>query len=140
MPQGSEDPTLTPCQNSEVGPLLLNPAGDLDPRVKAEITRVLGTPQTPSTNEGYGKPGILQSITILGDTSEISADAETQLQAMGYYVARVDPADVVAYSTRRPQTTPGVPRPFTPLRHTRVSRRRHPGHRQGHGAGLRDRP
>ena len=72
---------------SGYSPVLYTAADSLDPRTKAELLRLFGTPDPV-----YGGP----TITIVGDTSLISAATEAAVQNLGYKTTRVSGADQYA--------------------------------------------
>ncbi|HEU5334007.1 MAG TPA: hypothetical protein VFU73_14610 [Actinocrinis sp.] len=61
------------------GPLLFTGSGTLDPRVASELKRVFGT---------VGDNGA-PTVTILGGTDQVSAQAESALQQLGYQTTRI---------------------------------------------------
>jgi hypothetical protein len=71
-----------PLAVAEKGPLLLTPAGSLDPNTAAEISRVLA-------------PG--GTIWLLGGASALSMAVQTQVSALGFTIVRV--AGVDRYAT-----------------------------------------
>ncbi|GAA2020234.1 hypothetical protein GCM10009839_16160 [Catenulispora yoronensis] len=66
------------------GPLLLTSGAALDPKVKAEIVRLLG----PAATTGY-KP----TVYILGGEQAVSANVLNAVKAMGYQVKRLSGPD-----------------------------------------------
>ncbi|GEM_PF-5978923 len=75
---------LAGAQMVEWGPLLFTSGATLDPRTAAEITRVLGAVQPDS---------FVPTVTILGGTDVVSAQAENAVKALGYATERVNGAD-----------------------------------------------
>jgi putative cell wall-binding protein len=65
-----------PLAAKKKGPLLLTPTASLDPKIQAEIQRIL-----PTT-------GANKTVYILGGTSAVSQNVENQLIALGYTVVR----------------------------------------------------
>ena len=61
------------------GPLLFTGSGPLDPRVAAELKRIFGA---------VGDSGT-PTVTILGGTDQVSAQAEAAIQQLGYKTSRV---------------------------------------------------
>lgn len=61
------------------GPLLFTGSGPLDPGVSAELKRVLGT---VGDNGG-------PTVTILGGTDQVSAQAEAAIRQLGYQTTRI---------------------------------------------------
>ena len=71
---------------SEYGPLLLTPSNHLDASVKAEITRVLGTPNSA------------KNVYVLGGEQALSPAVYNAVKAMGYQVQRIAGPDRYATS------------------------------------------
>jgi len=66
-------------------PVLYTAADALDPRTKAELLRMFGTPD-PANDE-------VPTVTIVGDTSMVSAAVETAVKGLGYKTTRISGAD-----------------------------------------------
>ena len=66
-----------------LGPLLLNPTATLDPRVQAEITRVLPAPRPCAGATDRGQ------VILLGGTAAISQQVENSIRGLGYCTTRL---------------------------------------------------
>ena len=66
------------------GPLLLNPQGSVDSRVKAEISRILPV----KDSNGDANP-----VFLIGSTASLSSSVESAISAMGYDVVRLGGSD-----------------------------------------------
>ena len=75
------------------GPILLTPSASLDPRVEAEIMRVL-------------RPG--GTVYILGGTSALSTSVESRIAAIGYEPIRLGGANRFATATAIASAVPGA--------------------------------
>lgn len=82
----------TPLASAEGGPLLLTGSASLDPRVKAEIDRLLD-------------PGM--TVHLLGGTEALSADIQTALTTAGYVVQRYAGDDRYATAVKVAEALPG---------------------------------
>lgn len=74
---------------TDMGPVLLTSGSTLDPRVIAELHRVLGT-----TPDGSAAP----VVYILGGTNDVSPAVETALNGLGYRTSRLTDDSPVAYT------------------------------------------
>lgn len=70
------------------GPVLFTRPDSLTPATSAELTRLLG----PAQNH-YGR---VPAVTIIGDTSVISAAVEARIKSFGYQITRRPDADPIA--------------------------------------------
>ena len=78
---------LAGAQMVDGGPVLLTKGSTLDARTAAELKRVLGQvgPQVPQS-----------TVTIVGGTDVVPAQAEAAIRAMGYLTERTTAADPIA--------------------------------------------
>jgi hypothetical protein len=93
---------LAGAQMVDDGPLLLTTGSTLDSRAAAEIKRVLG--KVPPG-------GVGPTVTILGGTDVVSAQAEAAVKAMGYDTERTtapDPVAMAATASGRPDLAEAV--------------------------------
>jgi len=74
-------------------PILYTGAGALDPRTKAELKRILGAPSQ----------GQIPTVTIVGDTSMVSAAVENAVKQLGYKTERISGADAYAVNAAAPR-------------------------------------
>jgi hypothetical protein len=93
---------LAGAQMVDGGPLLLTKGSTLDTRTAAELKRVLGQvgPQVPQP-----------TVSILGGTDVVSAQAESAIRAMGYLTERTtapDPIAMAATVSGRPNIAEAV--------------------------------
>jgi putative cell wall-binding protein len=75
-------------------PLLLTPGDHLDPKVKTEIARVLGSASASASTPGAGKP----VVWVLGGEQALSPAVLNAVKAMGYDVRRIAGPDRYATS------------------------------------------
>ena len=73
-----------PLASAFGGPLLLNPQGSVDSRVKAEISRILPV----KDSNGDANP-----VFLIGSTASLSSTVESTISAMGYDVVRLGGSD-----------------------------------------------
>jgi len=78
----SVDQALLPAMDGN-GPLLLTNGSTLDPRVAAELRRVLGKVADP--NVGGGAP----TVDLLGGTNDVSDSVQTAIEQLGYRTQRI---------------------------------------------------
>ena len=77
---------LAGAQMVDFGPLLFTSGSTLDSRTAAEMKRVLGR---------VDSGGFVPTVTIVGGTDVVSAQAESAVKAMGYATERTTAADPV---------------------------------------------
>ena len=86
----TSDPELPKISQFQYGPSLVLGSGNLDPRVTAEIKRVLGTP-LPASQRSLGSDvgGAPDDVYIVGGPGAIPTSVDSAITALGYQPVRV---------------------------------------------------